>query len=199
MSLRSVLLALLSKEPNTGYRLGRLLQKQLNHLWDARLQQIYGELGKLKTEGLVAVESIDLPNRPAKKVYSLTPAGQDALDEWLVQRPAPVACKDDLLVKLYCLERIPNDVIIRRLEERHQDYESEVRELRRKLAQTPRTDPAQLGHLLTLEAALSRAQGQASWCAKALSCLREEEQEPSRPEERPVGRRRGATLRAAGA
>lgn len=176
-----------------------MLQKQLNHLWDARLQQIYGELAKLEAQGLAQAESIALPNRPAKKVYSLTPAGQEALDEWLAQRPAPRSRKDDLLVRLYCLERIPNDVIIRRLEERRDDHENEVRELSHRLAQTPRTDPAQVGYLLTLEAALSRAEGQASWCARALSCLREGDQELSLPEEPSLERKRGATLRAAGA
>jgi DNA-binding PadR family transcriptional regulator len=195
MSLRFVLLALLSKEPNSGYGVGRLLQKELSHLRDARLQQIYGELSKLQADGLVTAKSIDLPNRPAKKVYSLTPPGQEALDEWLAQRPAPIACKDDLLVKLYCLERIPTDVIIRRLEERREQAESEVRELRRRLAQTPRTHPGQLGHVLVLEAALSRAEGQVSWCAKALSCVREGDQAAAPS----VERERIAGLRAAGA
>ena len=199
MSLRPVLLALLSKEPNSGYGVGRLFRRQLSHLWDARLQQIYGELAKLEVEGLVQFESIELPNRPAKKVYSLTQAGQQALDVWLAERPASVACKDDLMVRLYCLERMPQEVAIRRLEERRDEYESEVRELRRKLVEIPRTDPAQLGHLLTLEAALSRAEGEAAWCARALSCLRDGGQELSGLEERSVESGRGATLRAAGA
>ena len=85
MSLRFVLLALLSREPNTGYGLGCLLHGQLNHVWDAWLQQIYSELARLEAQGLVESESIELPNRPAKKVHSLTPAGSQALDEWLTQ------------------------------------------------------------------------------------------------------------------
>lgn len=198
MSLRSVLLALLSKEPNTGYGVGRLLRRELSHLWDARLQQIYGELARLRAEGLVEVESIDLPSRPAKKIYSLTPAGQEALDEWLTQRPAPRNCKDDLLVRLYCLERIPTDVMIRRLEERRDEYVSEVRELRDQLTHAPRTNPAQLGYLLTLEAGFSRAEGQLSWCTNALSWLRETDPASSRPEERSVARGRDTTLRAVG-
>ncbi len=197
MSLQSVLLALLSKEPNTGYGVGRLLRHELSHLWEARLQQIYGELARLQAEGLVEVQRIDLPNRPAKKVYSLTSAGQQALDEWLSQRPAAHSCKDDFLVRLYCLERMPKDVAIRRVEERLAEYEDEVNELRDRVAQTPRTDPLQLGHLLALEAALARAEGQSLWCAKALSCLRDVEQEVSGDEEQPGARRRRAQLRVA--
>ncbi|OGO49395.1 MAG: hypothetical protein A2148_06830 [Chloroflexi bacterium RBG_16_68_14] len=195
MSLRTVLLAILSKEPNTGYGLGRLLQKELSHLWDARLQQIYGELARLQADGLVTAQAIDLPNRPAKKVYSLTPTGRDELDGWLAERPAPVACKDDLLVKLYCLDGMHRDLTIRRLEERREQAESEVGKLRHQLAQTPRTDPGQLGPLLVLEAALYRAEAEVSWCARALSCLREGQDERSVSEEP----QRRTWLRAAGA
>lgn len=181
MSLRPVLLTLLSKEPNTGYGLERLLRTQLDHLWSARLQQIYSELASLQEDGLVQSERLDNGNRPAKKMYELTEAGQASVEAWLAGPTPPAAHKDDLLVKLYCLERIPRDVIVRRLEERHSDCESEARVLRERLAGIPRGDQAQLGHLLTVESALSRAEAQASWCATALSYLREEDQASSPP------------------
>lgn len=173
MSLRFVLLSLLSKEPDTGYGLGRTLHGQLNHLWDARLQQIYSELGKLETQGLVEAESIAVPNRPAKKIYSLTSPGNNALDHWLAEPPTPAPSKNDFLVRLYCLERIPNDVIIRRLEDQRDTYEEKVRELRHKLDEARQADPKELGHLLTLEAALAHAEMLASWCARALSRIQE--------------------------
>ncbi len=199
MSLRFVLLALLCKEPNTGYGIGRLLHNQLDHLWDARLQQIYSELGKLEALGLIEAESIDLPNRPAKKIYELTPAGNKALDRWLEQPPVPLSSKNDLLVKLYCLERLPNDVVIRRLEERQAEYEAMARELRDRLTRGRRTDPDQLGYLLTLEAALSDAEGQAAWCGRAVSIVQNGGTIVSLPEERMAEPRRQATARAASA
>ena len=197
MSLRFVLLALLSKEPNTGYGVGRLLNHEYRHVWEARLQQIYGELGKLQMQGLVEAESIDLPNRPAKKIYSLTPQGYEALDRWLAERPAPGPCKDDLLVRLCCLPRMPRDVIIRQLEERRDACGILVRELEQRLAQTPRTDPAELGQLLTLEAAICRAEAQASWCARAVALLQESEDRRSGAEEEPANLSRRAAARAA--
>lgn len=183
MSLRPVLLALLSKEPNTGYGLGRLLRSELSHLWDARLQQIYAELAQLQAEGLVEVQSIDLPNRPAKKLYSLMQSGQRALDEWLVQPPAALSYRDDLLVRLYCLDRMPSDVLARRLEQRYDERSSASASLYQRLAQTPRTDPAQLGRLLTLEAALARTEAEAAWCERALSTVRGARAAPAEAQE----------------
>lgn len=173
MSLQSVLLAILSKEPNTGYGIGRLLRYQLGHIWDARLQQIYGELAKLEARGLVQCESIALQNRPAKKIYSLTPAGEQALDEWLLVRPSLQSNKDELLVRLYCLDRMPKDAIVRRLEERLDNAQQEARRLGQELNTVQRTDPTQLGLLLTLEAALSRAEALSTWCTRAIALLSE--------------------------
>ncbi len=171
MTLRAVLLALLSKEPNTGYGLGRLLRGDLHHLWDARLQQIYVELAKLRKGGFLEVETLDLPNRPPKKVYSLSPAGARALDGWLSDAPRRVAPKDRLLTRLYCLERLPHEVLIRRLEEYRDERRNEVAQLEAQRAQRPRTDPSQLGPLLAVEAALARAECDVAWCDRALATI----------------------------
>lgn len=201
MGLRHVLLTVLSKEPNSGYGVGRLLQKELSHIWGARLQQIYGELAKLQADGLMDVESIDLPNRPAKKIYSLTAAGKAELDRWLTDRAAPHTNKDDLLVRLYCMERIPTGALILRLEEERDAYEVEARELRHRLSQASRTEPSQLGLLLTLEAARSRADSQAAWCIKTLAWLHSPSAEgrgQTQAVASPESSARGARLRAAG-
>jgi PadR family transcriptional regulator AphA len=171
MSLQTVLLALLSKEPNTGYGVGRLLRRDASHLWDARLQQIYAELAKLHANGLLDVQRIDLPNRPAKKVYTLTPEGERALDAWLERGPDPHACKDELLVWVYCLDRIPAEALVRQLERRREALERERAVLRERRARAARTDPRALGYLLTIEAALARAESHVAWCDRAIGLL----------------------------
>lgn len=173
MGLRFVLLALLSKETNTGYGLGRVLRTQANHLWEARLQQIYSELSMLEGQGMIETESFDLPNRPAKKVCSITPKGLQSLDEWLKEPSAPVPSKDELLVRLFCLDRIPADILTRRLEETLDQAEARVRELKGKLEDAHRNPKAELGYVLGLEAGAIRAEGHASWCAKALAAVRD--------------------------
>ena len=198
MSLRYTLLALLSKERNSGYGIGRLLQDPFSHLWGARLQQIYSELSKLEEQGLVEAELIEMTNRPNKKVYALTPAGDVALDQWLTEPPAPLLSKSDLLVKLYCLDRLPNDdVIVRRLEERQAEYEGVAHALRDKLTKVRQTDPVQLGYLLTLEAALTEAEGQATWCARAVASIRQKEGIASLPQARTLRSRPRTQARAA--
>ncbi|MEX1255138.1 MAG: PadR family transcriptional regulator [Dehalococcoidia bacterium] len=172
MSLRYVLLAVLSKQPNTGYGIGKLLRTELRHIWQARLQQIYSDLARSEAEGLVRAQVTHMPNRPAKKVYSLTPAGTRALDDWLAQPPGVDSARDDLMVRLYCLPSAPLDLLVRRLEERRDHIEARARELRRALEEAS-SDPNTIGYLLTLEGALAGAEAQIAWCERAVSTLGE--------------------------
>ncbi len=172
MSLKHVLLTVLNKEPNSGYGIGRMLEQELGHIWCARLQQIYSELAKLHADGLMSVENIQFLNRPPKKIYSLTDAGRSELERWLAEGAAPHGTKDDLLVRLYSMELIPRDALIRRLQAERDAYEVEARELRSRQAQTPRMDPATLGMLVTLEAARFRAESQVAWLERTLQWLR---------------------------
>lgn len=165
-----VLLALLSREPNTGYGLGRLLRLELSHIWSARPQHFYSELSQLVQEGLAEVQTVDLKNRPAKKIYSLTPAGLASLDAWLQRRSVVEAPKDGLLARLYCLERAPGE-LIGQLEERQRERESEAVVLGERIAQIRGDDLANLADKLTLEAALSQAEAQAAWCEASIAAI----------------------------
>ena len=128
MNLRFVLLTLLNKGPNTGYALWRQLDGQSDQLWDAHVEQIYVELVRLEQDDAVRVEPVDLHN-PTKKIYSLTAAGHEALDEWMRRRPVSIRHNEDLKMKLYCLE-----LAAQHCEERLDDLHAQAQELRRRLA-----------------------------------------------------------------
>lgn len=176
MSLSHVILALLSKTPNSGYGLGRLLRTDVSHVWEARLQQIYSELAKLEAEGLVKSTSEPLPNRPAKKCYSLTQAGYEELDRWLAQPPSIAPARDELLVRLCCFDRLPRDVIGKRLAEHRDLYQDRAHDLRQKIARTRPAGLAELGHIITLESALTQAEAHIAWADRALSLLEDTEE-----------------------
>jgi DNA-binding PadR family transcriptional regulator len=89
---QEVVLALLAKEPSHGYQLRARLRQALGPLGDQmNAGQVYVTLTRLEKAGLVASEpSAGLPDRPDRKVYELTPAGQQRVADWLaeVSRPA---------------------------------------------------------------------------------------------------------------
>lgn len=85
MELECVLLGLISMRPGvTGYELNRIMRESTGYLV-ASLSHIYPALRRLHDRGLVTYSDVPIKNRLAKKMYSITPAGEALLREWLAQ------------------------------------------------------------------------------------------------------------------
>jgi DNA-binding PadR family transcriptional regulator len=84
---QEVVLAMLAKEPSYGYQLRARLRDALGPLGDAmNAGQVYVTLTRLEKAGLVAVErSADGADRSDRKVYALTPTGQQRVAEWIAE------------------------------------------------------------------------------------------------------------------
>ncbi len=84
---QEVVLAMLAKEPSHGYQLRARLRQALGPLGDAmNAGHIYVTLTRLERAGLVAAEPpTTARDRPDRKTYGLTPAGQQRVAEWLAE------------------------------------------------------------------------------------------------------------------
>jgi DNA-binding PadR family transcriptional regulator len=84
---QEVVLAMLAKEPSHGYQLRARLQLALGPLGDAlNAGQIYVTLARLEKAGLVECErAAGLADRPDRKMYELTAAGQQRVAGWLTE------------------------------------------------------------------------------------------------------------------
>ena len=84
---QEVVLALLAKEPSHGYQLRARLRLALGPLGEALNDgQIYVTLTRLEKAGLVVSErAAGSPDRAERKVYGLTPDGQQRVAEWLAE------------------------------------------------------------------------------------------------------------------
>jgi DNA-binding PadR family transcriptional regulator len=82
---QEVVLAMLAKEPSHGYQLRARLRQALGPLGEAMNDgQVYVTLTRLEKAGLVTSEQIaGLPERPDRKIYALSPAGQQRVAGWL--------------------------------------------------------------------------------------------------------------------
>ena len=101
MALRYALLAALHESPATGYEITQRFRSRLANVWNASHQQVYRELGKLLEEGKLLAEPVPQPDKPDKKRYHLTLAGEKDLKQWLdTPQPRPSA-KDPFMIKLF--------------------------------------------------------------------------------------------------
>lgn len=101
-TLGFALLSLLTRGPATGYQLTRRMRAPIGHFWVAQHSQIYPELARLAEAGHVQVREEAGPGPRAKKTYTLTPAGRQALAEWLPQPPVAQP-RSEVTLKAYAV------------------------------------------------------------------------------------------------
>ena len=158
---QEVLLAMLAKEPAQGSRLRARLDGALGPLGDAiNAGHVYVQLARLEKAGLVALQAgAGTPDGPDRKVYELTPAGQERVTEWLaeVSWPRPDLAEFHLKLIAAAAARIADPLSI---------IDTQRRELRRRLRDAQRAvmaEPRRSDVALLLEGVVLRLQADLRW------------------------------------
>ncbi|MFD9594314.1 PadR family transcriptional regulator [Kitasatospora sp. NPDC059973] len=100
MSLPHAILTALLEKPSSGLELTRRFDRSIGFFWSATHQQIYRELGRLETAGLIRALPQDGPVRGQKKEYDVLPAGRAELERWTAGGDDPKAVREPLLLRL---------------------------------------------------------------------------------------------------
>jgi DNA-binding PadR family transcriptional regulator len=158
---QEAVLALLAKEPSHGYELRARLHQALGPLGDAmNAGQIYVTLTRLEKAGLVTAErSAGLADRPDRKVYALTAAGQHRVADWLaeVSWPKPDLTEFHLKLIAAAAARLGDPVAM---------VDAQRRELLRRLRDAQRAamaEPSRSDAALLLEGIVLRLQADLRW------------------------------------
>jgi DNA-binding PadR family transcriptional regulator len=158
---QEVVLAMLAKEPSQGYQLRARLDGALGPLGEALNDgQIYVTLGRLEKAGLVVLRvGSESSHRPDRKVYELTAAGQERVNEWLgeVSWPKPDLAEFHLKLTAAAAAGLADPVGI---------VDAQRRELIRRLRDTQRaamTEPDGSNAGLLLEGVALRLQADLRW------------------------------------
>lgn len=114
-TISHAILAFLTSGPRSGYDLKKLFSQSESLHWSGNNNQIYVALVDLHKAGL-ADREIDQPEEgPAKKVYSITRAGEAALREWILSEPELPSYRIPILVQLIGAELLSTEEIERLL------------------------------------------------------------------------------------
>lgn len=100
MSLKHAVLGLLAESPASGYDLMKLFNVSLANVWPATQSQVYGELTKLTTAGLVEVAAHGPRGR---KEYAITDDGLAELRHWLIEVEPTGQQRHDGLLRTFFL------------------------------------------------------------------------------------------------
>ncbi len=96
-------LGLLAIKPSTTYELAKQIDRTLNRFWPRARSKLYEEPKKLLTRGLADATPGAHGRRP-RTVYSITPAGRNALAGWLAAESADPVLESEHILKVFYAE-----------------------------------------------------------------------------------------------
>lgn len=107
-SVTPVILGMLRWGPRSGYDIKRIVDNSTRFFWAASYGQIYPDLRRLAGAGLI--EQMGKPKGGRRRtLYRLTPAGEDALREWLLSPSLSVELRDEGFLKLFLSEALTDE------------------------------------------------------------------------------------------
>jgi len=166
-----VMLGLLSLGPRTGYDIKTVVDRSTRFFWAASYGQIYPELRRLESEGLVEGEDAPKGGR-SRRVYRITKAGRDALRDWLLGSTVTIEYRDESLLRLFFADALPREEALLLLEGRKRGHEQYLEVLRAIAALPGGKDPDFVD--LVLRWGIEFNEWGAQWCEKHLKRLRSE-------------------------
>ncbi len=188
MSLRNALLALLRVGPQSGYDLQKQFSLSVGHVWHAPDSQIYPELRKMESEGLVEGEDQLRGERGTRRLYHVTPAGDAAFRAWMAAPLDYQRVRDPAHLRAAYLEvAAPDDARaflrahIAQWEGELEQWEGELRRidardnpmLMRRLAATPEAERERTVAYkrFAYEGLVERARGEIEWARRGLELV----------------------------
>lgn len=188
MSLRYALLALVRVGPQSGYDLQKQFTVSVGHVWHAPDSQIYPELRKMESEGLIRGEEQPRGERGTRRMYHVTPAGDRAFLDWLASPAEYQRVRDPAHLRAAYLESATPDQArsfllahISQWEGELEQWEHEIRRidavdnpmLQRRLAVTPEVDRERTiaYKRFAYEGLVDRARGEIQWARRGLDLV----------------------------
>ncbi|GAA2899933.1 PadR family transcriptional regulator [Nonomuraea rubra] len=134
MALRHAVLAALLDGEFSGYELAKIFAVGVANFWYAAPQQLYAELTKLESDGLIAGREVVQQGRPSKRVFTVTEAGRGELAAFAGAPPKPLLMRADLMVRVHAIDVLGPIPVIAQLHEQAREAEAKLELFERMLA-----------------------------------------------------------------
>lgn len=175
MSLKFGILGILaSAGPQSGYDIKTYFEEGPSYVWQADLPQIYRTLDQLEQAKYVVVEA-DPTNARNRKVYTITEAGQQALQEWLQEDLECSPIRDANLLRVFFGSLTPPSVLKQQVTAQRNQFTKILQQyhaVETLIAQHAEQYPKDAFFwMLTLQAGLKITQAWLEWCDETIQQL----------------------------
>ena len=122
---------------------------------------IYPALHALLKDGLVTVDVVPHPSRPPRKIYTITEAGKQALQEWIVQPPPSSIGLRAFVMRLVMAGDSTQAGLVAHLRQRQESVAGHRSALEQAVGELG--EQASLGVLVAIEYGLAIASAELAW------------------------------------
>ena len=167
-----VILGLLSIEPMTGYDMKAFISRPLGYFWAVSYGQLYPTLKKLHAAGSITRKVKSARSKPDRHVYSLTSQGKRRLTDWLARSPEPEPIRNELLLKLYFGNLIPQSAHVEHLKAYLDEQEQRLKifgGIEKNVLDPLKNDPSYPLWIATLRYGIHMARARIRWCKETLA------------------------------
>ena len=156
----------------SGYDLKRMADQSIRYFfWSPASSQIYSELRRLASLGYVTERGVAQDRRPDKRLYRITPEGEQALTEWL-ERPEVEAdvIKSTFLLKLFFGKFTSPETLVAQIRTRKRQAEETLAQLE-EIERRIEGDARFFFPCLTLKSGILHSRARRDWVEDALEDL----------------------------
>jgi PadR family transcriptional regulator, regulatory protein AphA len=172
-----VILGMIGLGKRTGYDIKALVDRSVRFFWAASYGQIYPELKRLEEDGLVRRAGEPEGGR-RRTEYELTPAGEEALREWLASgAPLTFEYRDEGALKFFFSGAVgPEEALanLRAMRGYHGDVVAGLRELEPSVRERAEETSGPYFPYLTLCWGIEFHEWLASWCERTEKLVAEQ-------------------------
>ena len=158
--------------PSSGYDLLRKVKRTIGFVWTPAKSRLYAVLPRLVEAGLASRERVAQETRPDKLVYTITPAGREALDAWLAAvEPGSV---ETFYLRLFAGGLMSRETLVAHVEQFRRDAAGYLAELRALEPMNTRSGDDYYSWFM-LRLGIDRTELTLRWCDDVLAELRRED------------------------
>jgi len=169
VSLRHLILGLLTQKPMSGYDIKRFLKSLSWLIGSPSFGSLYPALRSLLRDGLVVESGDPNRNKRARRIYSITGSGEGALQGWINQPVAPDASLKSFVMRLVLARCFPRAGLVAHLQQRRSQVTVHLATLEQ--VRRAADDKIEWGQRLALDYGVTLAAAELVWLDSALNQL----------------------------
>ncbi len=173
-----VILGLLNEENLSGYEIKRIVDDRLSFFWNESFGQIYPELKRLTSEGLITVCTAERPVHSKQSIkYEITEPGRLELQDWLRAPVEKELIRFEILLKLYFSNANSSATMLEHVKEFQTSHHRQQQLFQQFEAQLKQNMDVHSNHrqiLLVLSFGQKMWEAYAAWCEETIRSLEQD-------------------------